>query len=60
VDPHGPDADEALAFAETLDVQQGVVEGVPGLSQVPGPAPFLLVTLVAAIAVLLRRRGGSR
>jgi hypothetical protein len=60
VDPHGPDADEALAFAETLEVKQGVVEGVPGLSQVPGPSPLLLVALVALAAALFRRRAGSR
>ena len=60
VDPHGPDADEALAFAETLEVAPGVVEGVPGLSEVPAPSPFLLVALVALLAALLRRRGGSR
>ena len=60
VDPHGAHADDARAFAETLDVARGPVDGIPGLQEVPTLSPLVLVLALVLVAACIRRRGPFR
>lgn len=51
VDPHGPHAGDATAFAERLVVEPGVLDAVPGASRVPfPPVGGVLAAVLVALA----------